>query len=74
MTALENLKTPEETAALLRIKPATLHAWRMRGRGPRFIRMNARLVRYPMAEIEAWVERSTVAPKRNAEAVASPGV
>jgi hypothetical protein len=32
--------TTEETAAVLKIQPQTLAVWRMKGRGPRYIRLS----------------------------------
>jgi predicted site-specific integrase-resolvase len=48
--------TTKETANRLRVRVTTLANWRVRGDGPRFIKMG-RKVLYPMAEIEAFEQR-----------------
>lgn len=48
--------TPQETAARLRTTIGTLSNWRVRGEGPRFIKLG-RKVLYPLAEIEAFEQR-----------------
>lgn len=46
---------PAEAAALLGISPSTLAHWRSAGRGPRWIKPHAHLVRYDRAEVERWL-------------------
>ena len=48
--------TPKETADRLRTSVGTLSNWRVRGEGPRFIKMG-RKVLYPLVEIEAFEQR-----------------
>lgn len=48
--------TTKEAADRLRVRVTTLANWRVRGDGPRFIKMG-RKVLYPMAEIEAFEQR-----------------
>lgn len=48
--------TTHETASRLRVRVTTLANWRVRGDGPRFIKMG-RKVLYPMVEIEAFEQR-----------------
>lgn len=50
--------TEEETAAALRVSPATLRTWRSRGRGPRFVKVG-RLVRYRPVDLERHADRNT---------------
>lgn len=45
--------TSREAAALLRVKPATLEIWRMKGKGPTVHRIG-RNVRYRRAEVDAF--------------------
>ena len=40
----------------------TLQAWRLLGRGPRFIKVGGRSVRYRLADVEAWLAGQTVTP------------
>ena len=55
-----------EAARLLAVTPRTLQAWRVRGGGPRFVRLGGRAVRYSAADLAAFVEhgvrRSTSDP------------
>lgn len=44
---------PAEAANRLRTTIGTLANWRVRGCGPRFIKLG-RKVLYPIAELEAW--------------------
>jgi predicted DNA-binding transcriptional regulator AlpA len=43
----------QATAAHLGIALATLDNWRSLGRGPRFLKLGARVV-YPTAELDRW--------------------
>jgi predicted DNA-binding transcriptional regulator AlpA len=45
--------TPLELADRFQVNDGTLANWRSTGEGPRFIKVG-KLVRYPMAEVEAW--------------------
>lgn len=48
--------TPKEAADRLRTSVGTLSNWRVRGDGPRFIKLG-RKVLYPLTEIEAFEKR-----------------
>jgi predicted DNA-binding transcriptional regulator AlpA len=45
-----------EAAKLLGMSPRALDAWRSAGRGPRFVRVSARCVRYRRRDLEEWAE------------------
>lgn len=45
--------TPEEAAARLRCSKGTLANWRVKGGGPRFLKIG-RKVLYAVKELEAW--------------------
>lgn len=47
--------TPKEVAAYVRFSEKTLERWRTEGRGPKYIRINDRTVRYAMSDIQAWL-------------------
>lgn len=49
--------TSKEAAERLRLHPNTLSNWRVKGEGPRFIKLG-RKVLYPINEIEAYERRS----------------
>jgi hypothetical protein len=39
----------------LKMKPDTLRAWRSRGQGPPFVKIEG-LVRYRVADVKAWID------------------
>ena len=53
------LLTTEEVAALLRVKKNTIEKWRLRGRGPRFLKFGSEgasgRVRYTREAIDEYV-------------------
>lgn len=58
----DELLTEAEAAALVRLKPATLRAWRSRGIEPPFVRMGSRAVRYRRQDLLDFIDRSAVHP------------
>jgi predicted DNA-binding transcriptional regulator AlpA len=50
-----HLLKPAEVAERLRVSLKTLEGWRRRGTGPVFIRLGGRDVRYPEADLVAWI-------------------
>lgn len=54
------LWTVEETAAYLQVPVKTLYAWRLRGIGPRGIRVG-RYVRYRPDDVEHWLDEQAEA-------------
>ena len=52
----------EQTAALLGIKPNTLEIWRLRGKGPRFVKLGRAKqcrVRYERSEVTRWLREQS---------------
>ncbi len=47
--------TPEDAAAYLRLKRRGLEDMRARGAGPKFHKVNDRLVRYHIRDLDAWL-------------------
>lgn len=47
--------TPEEAAAYLCLKRRGLEDMRTRGTGPKFHKVNDRVVRYHLADLDAWL-------------------
>jgi len=58
--------TEHEVAQRLGLSVATLRAWRLKGKGPRFVRFG-RAVRYLVADIERFVEASVVEQTKHAD-------
>lgn len=60
----DDLMTPEETAAVLRVHVGTLEAWRARREGPPFVKLGAKKrspIRYSRAAVNAWMLASAKA-------------
>jgi len=54
----DDLLTPREAAAVVRLQPQTLAKHRCCGTGPRFKKLG-RVVRYSLADLQAWLDRNT---------------
>jgi excisionase family DNA binding protein len=54
--ATDEILTPEQTGALLKVNERTLERWRCEGKGPAFVRLGRR-VRYRRDDLEAWLVR-----------------
>lgn len=54
--------TDHEAARLLGLSVATLRAWRLRKRGPRYLRFG-RAVRYLASDIDRFIEASGIDPR-----------
>jgi len=52
---LEKLLEDVEVARVLRIEPETLRAWRRQGRGPVFVELGSKLIRYRTEDVRAWI-------------------
>lgn len=50
-----SLLSTAEAADALGLSERTLQDWRLRGRGPRYVRMSARAVRYRPRELARWI-------------------
>lgn len=49
------LLTETEAAKYLNLTNRALQSWRYQGRGPRFVKISARAIRYRLEDLEAWV-------------------
>ena len=50
--SVKRLLTPAETAARLNVHTKTLERWRFEGRGPDFVKLGPRTVRYKRSAVE----------------------
>jgi len=57
----QDLKTQEETARYLGLKPTTLSAWRSQGRGPKYHKIG-RSCFYRMIDVDQWLDAQAVVP------------
>lgn len=48
--------TEKEVEALTGLRVKTLQRWRLIGKGPRFVRLGGRCVRYPADALRQWVD------------------
>jgi len=56
------LLTPKETSEFLCVPEGTLAQWRSQKRGPAFLKLEDRLVRYRRSDLERYIESKTVEP------------
>lgn len=64
MVDLTELLDNEQTAALLGIRPNTLEIWRLKGKGPRFVKLGTAKqspVRYQHSEVMRWLREQSFA-------------
>ena len=54
---LERLIDEKAAAHFLGYSPRALQNWRLRGGGPRFVRVSSRSVRYRRRDLIAWAEQ-----------------
>jgi excisionase family DNA binding protein len=59
-TESKTLLTPREAAEYLGLPESTLAQWRSQRRGPPYIKLELRLVRYRCADLEAYLGRHFV--------------
>ena len=50
--------TPIQLSERLRITPGALAAWRVKGRGPMFLKVGRRVL-YPVPAVEVWEKANT---------------
>lgn len=55
MTAPTDLLTIQDAADYLRVHRSFLDRRRVAGGGPRYIRMSARVIRYALDDLDAWL-------------------
>lgn len=56
----DRLLTQKQVAEKLRVSVRTVSGWRTKGGGVPFVRLNARVVRYRISDLEAWLEARLV--------------
>ena len=60
-TYLDQLLSETEAADFLGYSVRTLQGWRVKGGGPRFVKVSARSIRYRRRDLLAFIDRHTVA-------------
>lgn len=46
----------KETALMLGFSQRTLQNWRHSGQGPKYLRVNRRVIRYRLSDVQSWVD------------------
>lgn len=59
------LLTTAEVAVRLGLSVKTLQNWRCGGCGPRYLKIGGGAVRYPLVEVNAWIESSLASSRTN---------
>jgi len=57
---IDELLRPEQAALLLKVSRSGLLKWRMRGMGPKYLKLAGKAVRYRRSDLEAWLEQQQV--------------
>jgi predicted DNA-binding transcriptional regulator AlpA len=48
--------TTREIADILKLKQQTLKLWRRKGKGPKFVKIEGKMIRYPSVYFEEWMD------------------
>jgi predicted DNA-binding transcriptional regulator AlpA len=51
-----HLLTEVEAAQFLNVSHRSLQNWRVRGGGPRYVKIGGRIVRYRRSDLAAWID------------------
>jgi len=57
---VSELLNTKKAAAYLGMRPSTLESWRSHGKGPPYIKMGPRMIRYRVYDLNNWLENSMV--------------
>lgn len=58
---METLLTTAAAAERLAVKSSTLARWRRQGRGPRFLKLGRKTLRYRLGDVDKWAARHLTA-------------
>ena len=59
------LLTERQAADSLQLTPRCLQAWRTQRRGPRFVRISARAVRFRLSDLMEWTDQLVVETRQS---------
>lgn len=59
---MDEIDDTTATARYLGLPPRTLEQWRYLGRGPAFVKLGDRHVRYRKSDVDAWLAANTRVP------------
>jgi hypothetical protein len=60
-----DLKKTDEAANFLELEPSTLETWRSLGKGPKYIKISRRCVRYDPVDLEAFLDSKRKNPEND---------
>lgn len=63
------LVTELEASEVLATSVHTLRTWRQEGRGPAFVKLGGRLIRYRLDVLEAFIDAGAVTPEERKSGV-----
>jgi len=63
MDSKDSLLTTVDAAARISVKPSTLARLRRQGRGPRYIKISRKVVRYRPSDLARWLEKHLVSKR-----------
>lgn len=52
---MEKHLTTREVAEMLGLKPITVKLWRLQGKGPAWVKVGSKAVRYPLSAVQAFI-------------------
>jgi len=58
---MEKHLTTREVAEMLGLKPITVKLWRVQGKGPAWVKVGSKSVRYSLTAVEAFLKQSSKA-------------
>ena len=67
MDSIGTLLSERQAATILGLTPFALRKWRQQRRGPEFIRLSPRCVRYKLCDLEAYIEARRTDPVREVQ-------
>lgn len=68
---MSQLLTSSQVAEMLHITEEGLRRWRYRGKGPPFLRLGPRTLRYRPEDVQTWLEQQTDPPTIEKERIGS---
>ena len=68
MADLQNLLNSSEAAAYLNLQGGRrgMEFMRTKGKGPKFIKLSGKAIRYRLEDLQAWIEKHEITPIKEA--------
>ena len=65
---MKNLMSTAEAASYLALQPGTLKGWRRMRKGPPYLVVGGKVVRYRVEDLQAWAGQQVAGPGRDGAA------